>query len=214
MDALCNIANDPDSCEGIVSDGAVQLIVDIMQSHDWNEQLIDRTVRLLSILTESEVGCEAATENNCMQVLLLAMKDHAKHGEFLHNAGLAMVQMAHSEDNREAIRQQGGVDIVLGIMESSGETQASEEEAQFIRTATEILTRLSVDDELSAEISTKGMHVLANVSRANFDNVDMLVATFQLIVQLAFIAENLLQSCNTRASSIFDAIEKHSKRKS
>ena len=49
---------------------------------------------------------------------MLAMKDHAKHGEFLHNAGLAMVQMAHSEDNREVIRQQGGVDIVLGIMES------------------------------------------------------------------------------------------------
>ena len=212
MDALCNIANDPDSCEGIVSDGAVQLIVDIMQSHDWNEQLIDRTVRLLSILTESEVGCEAATENNCMQVLLLAMKDHAKHGEFLHNAGLAMVQMAHSEDNREAIRQQGGVDIVLGIMESSGETQASEEEAQFIRTATEILTRLSVDDELSAEISTKGMHVLANVSRANFDNVDMLVATFQLVVQLAFIAENLLAIVQHQGVElIFDAIEKHSK---
>ena len=36
MDALCNIANGSDSCEGIVSDGAVQLIVDIMQSTETN----------------------------------------------------------------------------------------------------------------------------------------------------------------------------------
>jgi hypothetical protein len=209
MDALGNIANDPESCEGIVKDGAIQLIVDIMQSHDWNEELIERTVRLLSILTESESGLEAATEQNCMQVLLLAMKDHAKHGDFLQHAGLAMVNMSNSEDNREVIRLQGGVDTVLGIMESGAGT-AGEDSIRFMNCATDILTRLSVDDELSSEIATKGMHVLAKVARANFDQTELLEVTFQLVAQLAFIAENLLAIVqHGGVELIFDAIEKH-----
>ena len=145
-----------------------------------------------------------------MQVLLLAMKDHAKHGDFLQHAGLAMVNMSSNEDNREVIRLQGGVDTVLGIMESGAGTAAGEDSIRFMNCATDILTRLSVDDELSSEIATKGMHVLAKVARANFDQTELLEVTFQLVAQLAFIAENLLAIVqHGGVELIFDAIEKH-----
>ena len=144
-----------------------------------------------------------------MQVLLLAMKDHAKHGDFLQNAGLAMVNMSNNEDNREVIRLQGGVDTVLGIMES-GAAGGDSDSIRFMNCATDILTRLSVDDELSSEIATKGMHVLAKVARANFEHTELLEVMFQLVAQLAFIAENLLAIVqHGGVELIFDAIEKH-----
>jgi hypothetical protein len=209
MESLSNIANDPESAELIVMDGAIDLIVDVMQSHDWDDQLIDKTVRLLALLTDCETGRDTASQNNCMQVLLLAIKEHAKHEDFLHSAGKAMINLANDEENREIIRNSGGVDTILQLMEDC-KGQGGENEVDLLNDCINILTRLSVDDELSATIATLGMHILAKVARVYFQHDNFLTHVFQLVAQLAFIPENLL--CIVQHGGIeliFDAIEKH-----
>jgi hypothetical protein len=52
--------------------------------------------------------------------------------------------------------------------------------------------------------------VLAKVARANFEHTELLEVMFQLVAQLAFIAENLLAIVqHGGVELIFDAIEKH-----
>jgi hypothetical protein len=56
VDALSNLANDSYAVEKLINMGIVNVVVDAMQKYDWDEDLMDRTVRLIAILTYSKVG--------------------------------------------------------------------------------------------------------------------------------------------------------------
>lgn len=211
LDALGNISVDGEAAGAIVEAGGCKLIVEIFQSHDWHQELIESAAKLLEHLTFAECpgGQESATETNCLPVLLMALREHARNGNFMQHAGGAIVNLGRDEENKEVIRNSGGIDTILGLMEK-GSGGDEEDEEEFLNVALSVLTKLSVDDETSSLIATSGTHILAKVARDHFDNDQMLVMIFELIAQLAFIPDNVL--CLVQYSGIeliFDAIEKH-----
>eukprot|EP00935_MAST-01C_sp_MAST-1C-sp1_P000906 g906.t1 len=218
LDALGNLANDHESTVLIVDGGGIPLIVDIIQSYDFNEELLEKAVHLLNQLTYYEEGCEAAAEARVLPVLLLSLKDHAMYGDFMHGAADVISQMCNhgddsdiGEQSREAIRSNGGIDLVFGLLEQALNSQDSLEDAgAFMETCIKLVTKLSVDDEMSSAIANTGMHVLELVAREQFEDEEFLQFVFTLIAQLAFIPENLLAVVQYHGIElIFDSIEKH-----
>jgi hypothetical protein len=210
MDALGNLCNDQDSAVQIIDARICPLIIDMLQSFDFEEELLDRSVHLASMVSYYDEGVEALAQSNILPVLLLSLKDHAQYGDFMANASEVIYHLAnHQEDaevgeqSRETIINQGGISTLFGLMEKG-------DDIDFLCSCVGLATKLSVDDDLSLQIASEGMYVLEKVVRDNFDSDEFLVLVFTLIAQLAFIPENLLAIVQYHGIElIFDAIERH-----
>jgi hypothetical protein len=210
MDALGNLCNDQDSAVQIIDARVVPLIIDVLQSFDFEEELLDRSVHLASMISYYDEGVESLCESNILPVLLLSLKDHAQYGDFMANSGEVIYHCCnHMEDadlgeqSREVVKANGGISTIFGLMEKG-------DDHEFLCSCVALATKLSVDDDLSLLIAAEGMYVLEKVVRDNFASDDFLVLVFTLIAQLAFIPENLLAIVQYHGIElIFDAIEKH-----
>jgi hypothetical protein len=217
MDALGNLCNDQDSAVMIIDAQFVPVIIDVLQTFDFEEELLDRTIHLASMVSYYDEGVEALANGHLLPVLLLSLKDHAQYGDFLSSSSEIIVHMCHANDDevaepsREIIRTQGGINTLFGLLERAGASEdIDEEQAYFLSQCAKLAIKLSVDDELSLEIANEGMFVLEKIVRVHFDKDEFLTEVFTLIAQLAFIPENLLAIVQYHGIElIFDAIERH-----
>jgi len=185
VEALSNLANNPSVTEKLIKMGIVDVVFYAMQKYDWDEDLMERCMRLVAILTYSTGGVKAMGEANGVQTILSAMDNHEEQPEFLANAAAALKNIAADEGLREQIGSLGGVKTVLDLFEKNIEAKA------FLLEAITLFIRLSRSEHLSEEIAVKGMNLILEAIALAKDDVQFLVPAFTLIGHLAFAEANL-----------------------
>jgi hypothetical protein len=186
LDALCNIANDVEVTE-LMSEkqNLVPTVIEMMQAHDWDEELIAHAVPLLATITFSRECVVLVAQLDGIQVLLSAMEQHGSNAELLASAQLCMTHLAASEEARTAIRNMEGVATLLARLETNIHQKA------YVDECMKTLTRLCADQRLSTSIAEQGMHiVMAAVDRYARDP-EFLTSAFRLLGHLAFEEANL-----------------------
>ena len=120
MDALSNVANDQEITQRMAAEqGVVQLIVNIMQSHDWDEELMEHAVPLLCSLTFSPECVTMIAAEDGVQVLLNVMEQHSGNLELLLSGQVALTALVVSSDVREVISNIDGLDTMFGLLENN-----------------------------------------------------------------------------------------------
>jgi hypothetical protein len=186
MDALSNIANDVETTERMAKEqGIVQLIIEIMQSHDWDEQLIEHAVPLLATLTYSRECVLLITSLDGIPVLLSAMDAHGSNEELLASAQMALTNLAAAEEARAALRNINGINTILT------QTEANLHQKPYVREVMSTFTRLCGDDGLSSTIAETGMHLIMRAITKYEDDAEFLTEAFRLLGHLAFVESNL-----------------------
>eukprot|EP00516_Mucochytrium_quahogii_P000838 CAMPEP_0203744552 /NCGR_PEP_ID=MMETSP0098-20131031/584_1 /ASSEMBLY_ACC=CAM_ASM_000208 /TAXON_ID=96639 /ORGANISM=" , Strain NY0313808BC1" /LENGTH=2433 /DNA_ID=CAMNT_0050632097 /DNA_START=311 /DNA_END=7609 /DNA_ORIENTATION=- len=185
LEALSNLAHSSIVTEKLIKMGIVGTVFYAMQKYDWDEDMMERTVRLVAILTFSPEGVRAIGEHNGVQILLNAMEAHEDQPDFLANAAAALKNIAGNEKLREDIGQLGGIKTVLDLYEKNMDSMS------FLLEAIALFIRLTRNEALSEQIAQRGMHILLESIEMYKDNIAFLVPVFTLLGHLAFAANNL-----------------------
>ena len=186
MDALSNIANDVDVTDLMArKQNLLPTVIEIMQQHDWDEELIRHAVMLLATISYCRECIPLLAQLDGIHVLLAAMEQHGSNHELLASAQLAVTNIAGDESGRKALRDMEGIRTILAIFEASLGAKP------FVQEVFRTLTRLCTDDGLSASIAEGGMHIImAAIDRYKRDP-EFLTAAFRLLGHLAFVESNL-----------------------
>jgi len=186
MDALSNIANDIEVTELMAKkQNLIPTVIEIMQSHDWDEELIKHAVMLLATISYCRECLPMLAQLDGLQVLLSAMEQHGTNTDLLQSAQLAMYNMAADESSRTALRNMEGIRNILAIFEHNLAAKGYVEEV--IKT----LTRLCTDDRLSSKIAENGMHIIMAAIDKHHRDPEFLTSAFRLLGHLAFVETNL-----------------------
>jgi hypothetical protein len=186
MDALSNIANDIEVTELMAKkQNLIPTVIEIMQSHDWDEELIKHAVMLLATISYCRECLPLLAQLDGLQVLLSAMEQHGTNTDLLQSAQLAMYNMAADESSRLALRNMEGIRNILAIFEHNLAAKGYVEEV--IKT----LTRLCTDDRLSSKIAENGMHIIMAAIDKHHRDPEFLTSAFRLLGHLAFVETNL-----------------------
>jgi len=186
MDALCNIANDMDVTALMArKQGLVKLVIDIMQSHDWDEEIIKHAVQLLATICYSRECLAMVAGADGIQVLLAAMEQHGSNHDLLVAAQLALTNLAGDESARGAMRNMDTAQSVLALVEGHLNDKL------YVNEAIKTLTRLAGDDDLSRAIASAGMHVVMAAVDKHARDAEFLTDAFRLLGHLAFVEANL-----------------------
>ena len=187
LDSLCNFANHEHTIERLVTKGLVELVVETMMANDWDEELIDATIRLVSKLTRSETCVDAFVKANGVQTLLSSMEAHQEQPELVAHAMLAIADLA-VEPQGEAmsrVASLGGVKTTLN---------AFKENMDNLDCTTQVIDTLAVlssNDTLSTQIAESGMHLIMQSADTFKDDPNFLTEVFKLLGHLAFVVGNL-----------------------
>lgn len=186
MDALSNVANDIATTEMMATEqGIVDLLVSIMQGHDWDVDLMEHAVPLFTTLTYSPQCVAAITASDCIAVLLSTMDAHGSNEDILMSAQTALTNLASDEGARESIANIDGVTTLLGLLEENVKNR------KYVQESMRTLTRLASDDALSSAIAESGTHIIMGAVKRYKNNPDFLTHAFRLLGHLAFVESNL-----------------------
>ena len=109
LDALCNVCNDPDAVLVLAeSQDIVQTVISVIQSHDWDEQLVEHAIPLITNLTSAPECAAGVIAMGGIQVLLSAMDTHGSNKDLLANAQVS------------TLRRRGAVVAVLRVPTAVG----------------------------------------------------------------------------------------------
>jgi hypothetical protein len=180
IEALNDIAHDVDTAEKLLEKGLVQLVVNTMQRYDYDEEIIEPTVELVSTLCYSKEAMEIFTEMQGVQMLLTSMDTHEQNIDLLVNGQIALHVIASAREHRETIQQGGGIDTVLRLM------RKHVTEHEFVVEALGCLAKLAGNQSICTYIAEHGMHTLMQVVSENQDNVEILDNVLKVLGFLAF----------------------------
>ena len=180
IEALNDIAQDVDTAEKLLDKGLVPLVVTTMQRYDYDEEIIEPTVELISTLCYSKEAMEIFTDMQGVQLLLTAMDTHEQNVDLLINGQIALHVIASSREHRETIQEAGGIDTILRLM------RKHLTEHEFMVEALGCLGQLAGNKTICTYIAEHGMHTLMQVVNANLDNADMLDKVLKVLGFLAF----------------------------
>jgi hypothetical protein len=185
LDALASIANDSEVTEMMVEkQNLVVTVIDVMQSNDWDLEIVSRCVTLIAVMTYAKDVLKAIAQNDGITMLLSAMEQHGSSQPVLASAQLALTNLATSEEARTQLRNMDGVSILLSLFETNMGNK------EFVAESLKTMTRLCADDSLSKAIAADGMHLLLQaVDR--YDEPGFLTTAFRLLGHLAFVESNL-----------------------
>lgn len=185
LEALSNLSSSAVVVDKLVHMGIVPVVFEAMTKYDWDEDLVEKAMRLVAILTYSSDAVKVIEECDGVQVILAAMEAHEDQAEFLANGAAALKNLAAVESLREEIGKLGGVPTMLQLWEKNLRSLL------FLQEATTLFIRLSRSEHLSEEITTKGMNLILEALEVYKDDVSFLVPAFTLIGHLAFAPANL-----------------------
>lgn len=180
IEALNDIAQDVDTAEKLLDKGLVPLVVNTMQRYDYDEEIIEPTVELISTLCYSKEAMEIFTEMQGVQMLLTAMDTHEQNIDLLINGQIALHVISSARQHRETVMEAGGIDTVLRLM------RKHLTEHEFMVEALGCLGQLAGNQNICTYIAEHGMHTLMQVVNANQDNADMLDKVLKVLGFLAF----------------------------
>ena len=186
LNAMANICNDVETTDLIGEhQGINPTVVEIMQTHDWDEDLIASVTPLVATLTYSDICLEALLALDIVPLLLTAMDSHGINSELLNGAQLALTNLCADAGARDQIRNLNGVTTILGLMEGHIA------DVEYCSEAINTLTRLCGEDDLSSKIAEDGMHVIMKACDKHSGDPDFLTNAFRLLGHLAFVESNL-----------------------
>eukprot|EP01029_Cantina_marsupialis_P003806 TRINITY_DN1382_c0_g4_i1.p1 TRINITY_DN1382_c0_g4~~TRINITY_DN1382_c0_g4_i1.p1 ORF type:complete len:2462 (-),score=857.02 TRINITY_DN1382_c0_g4_i1:404-7789(-) len=204
MDALSNIANTDSVLKLMVDEGIVNLIVEVLKAHDWDEELVEHTIPVLATMTYIPESVAQLVDLDGVQVITSVMESHNDHNEVLLAAQSSLTNLASVEETRHVMKEQGTLETILTNLRDNISNTA------FTMEVFNTLTRMCVDEELSMAIAEHGMSSLIGAMRRNTANPDFLAHTFILIGHLAFVEENLKNIIQSDGITlIIDAITEH-----
>jgi hypothetical protein len=180
IEALNDIAQDVDTAEKLLDKGLVQLVVSTMQRYDYDEQIIEPTVELVSTLCYSKEAMDIFTEMQGVQMLLNAMDTHEHNIDLLVNGQIALRVISSAQEHRETVYEAGGIDTVLRLM------RKHVTENEFMIEALGCLAKLSHGGAMCTYVAEHGMHTLMEVINKNQDNVTTLNHVLRVLGFLAF----------------------------
>ena len=90
LDALCNMEGEMDAYDAMIDEGLVDACIDIVKCFDYEIDLTDTAVQLLSLLTESDCCVPHVCKREVIQTLLRVMAER----------GLA----SHNDDDAEDVK--------------------------------------------------------------------------------------------------------------
>ena len=73
LDALCNMEGDMDAYDAMIEEGIVEACVDIVNCFDYERELTDTAVQMLSLLAESDCAVPNICKREVINTLLHAM---------------------------------------------------------------------------------------------------------------------------------------------
>jgi len=183
--ALGNLAQNTVVTEKLIRMGVVEMVFKAMLKYDWDEDLLERAVRLVAILTYSSEGVAAIKSNNGVQIILNAMETHVNQPSFLADAAAALKNIAADEELREEIYTLGGVQSTISMMESNMDSK------DFLLEVVTLFVRLTRSEHISESIAQKGMNIILEAIGVYKDDISFLVPVYTLIGHLAFAPANL-----------------------
>eukprot|EP01029_Cantina_marsupialis_P003805 TRINITY_DN1382_c0_g3_i1.p1 TRINITY_DN1382_c0_g3~~TRINITY_DN1382_c0_g3_i1.p1 ORF type:complete len:2670 (-),score=895.52 TRINITY_DN1382_c0_g3_i1:394-8403(-) len=185
MDALSNLSSVMGVAALMVSDGVVQLIIEILKAHDWDEELVEHTIPVLTALTYEPTAVVLMIDLDAIQVVTSIMESHCDHKGILLACQLALTNLASVEETRFVMKEQDTLQTVLENLRNHLDN------IPFITEVFNTLTRMCVDEELSLTIAANGVSTLFGAMRKYSDNPEFLAEAFILIGHLAFLEDNL-----------------------
>ena len=187
LDTLCNFANHEHTIERLVTKGLVELVIETMLANDWDEEMIDATIRLVSKLTRSEMCVAKFVASNGLQTLLSALDAHQDQAELVGHGmqALADIAVEPTGDAMKRIATLGGVKVTLAAFKANLENQ------ECTVQALDTLAVLSSNDDLSTMIADSGMHIIMESADLYKDDPTFLTDVFKLLGHLAFVVTNL-----------------------
>ena len=180
IEALNDIAQDVDTAEKLLDKGLVPLVVNTMQRYDYDEEIIEPTVELISTLCYSKDAMGIFTELQGVQLLLTAMDTHEQNIDLLVNGQIALHIISSTKQYREVVKDAGGIDTVLRLM------RKHTQEHEFMVEALQCLGQLAGNESICTYIAEHGMHTLMQVVSENQQNADMLDKVLKVLGFLAF----------------------------
>jgi hypothetical protein len=186
MDALSNVANDTEVTELMArKQNIIPTAIEIMQQHDWDEELVKHAVMLLASISYCRECLPLIAQLDGIHVLLSAMEQHGSNHELLQSAQLAISNLAGDETARNTLRDMEGVRTILGIFEHNITAKG------FVQEVFRTLIRLCTDDKLSSAIAQDGMHIIMSGIERYQRDPEFLTSAFRLLGHLAFVESNL-----------------------
>eukprot|EP01138_Halocafeteria_seosinensis_P014727 gb/GECG01015034.1/.p1 GENE.gb/GECG01015034.1/~~gb/GECG01015034.1/.p1 ORF type:complete len:2451 (+),score=419.39 gb/GECG01015034.1/:1-7353(+) len=186
LNALCNICNDMETAKKVaLEQGLVNVVIDILQQHDWDEEIVAHCLPLLATLTYNEDCVKMIVEVNGVQALLSTIEAHGNNEDVLTAGQLAMTNLAADGDAQKNIRDLDGVSTILLLLNNHKNSK------DFCAECLATLTRLAGDDELSKIIAENGLHTIMQTIERYHDDPDFLTSAFRLLGHLAFVESNI-----------------------
>ena len=186
LNALCNVANDMETAKkAALEQGMVTLVIDILQQHDWDEEIVAHCLPLVATLTYSDECLGLIVEMNGIQTLLSTIEAHGKNEDVLTAGQLALTNLAANEQAQKNMKDLDGVSTILLLLTNHRNSK------DFCSECFATLTRLAADDELSKIIAENGLHTLMQILELYHDDAEFLTGGFRLLGHLAFVESNI-----------------------
>jgi hypothetical protein len=186
IDALTNITFDDFNAKLVVRSGGIEMLLESMKSHDWDQQLIDSSIKLLAIFIDDSSHKARILENEGVALLQSIIESHADHPEVLI-ATFQVISKICREDE-DICLEFGRGKIVRAVYDA---VDNNIEDIDTVICCIEVLSDLTSSDEVNIEIAELGMHSLMSILKQYSNDEEVLVKLFTLFSYIAFVTSNL-----------------------
>ena len=166
--------------------GGVRAALHGLQHFDWDEDIIDSIVQLISFIAFSESGREAVEEAHGIETILTAFELHKGKPQLLEGLVSCLATLACSK--RQLFGWENSIVPLLDIIDDQ---VTNEQECDFLEPMIGTITRLAVQREYAHIVCQNGLHTVLNVLSASNQLGDLVTCTLGLIWQLCYFEENV-----------------------
>lgn len=177
--------------ERLIAMGIVDLVLLAMQKYDWDEDILEESMRLVAYLCYYDAGINKVYKSDGVRIILTQMESHAEEAEFALIAADALKAMVSRQEalqpvGKEIVKYQGIDTILKKVMANNMKSK------ELIRACLFILIPLcTFNEDISKEVAETGMRIILKAITTYRDDTEVLIPAFKLIGHLAFVKDNL-----------------------
>ena len=177
--------------ERLIQMGIVDLVLLAMQKYDWDEDILEESMRLIAYLCYYDAGINKVYKSDGVRIILTQMESHAEEADFALIGADALKAMVSRQEalqpvGKEIVKYQGIDTILKKVMANNMQSK------DLIRACLFILIPLcTFNEDISKEVAQTGMRIILKAITTYRDDTEVLIPAFKLIGHLAFTKDNL-----------------------